>query len=227
MLDRESRDRLVGMIEAFLDEQTTAFKFDEQITQLSSETEDETVHYVVQALWYHYDDCDDHTVVLSKEGWDYSQRLLLLLRSDAELSIERRRRWTSRQAVACLTLLCFLWVAIPTGLGAHLFIVAIPFGAISITISTARRRPSKSEIERLTTLAPFSSTAQVLTVRRNVGGFQKRRYPLSLKRKRIRSAFMDRAYALQAYVFWLIFSPVVLLFQAIPSSDFEVTVVAR
>ena len=51
MLDRESRNRLVGMIEAFLDEQTTAFKFDDQITQLSGETEDETVDHVVQAWW--------------------------------------------------------------------------------------------------------------------------------------------------------------------------------
>ena len=225
MLDHESRDRLAGMIESYLDEKSTAFKFDEEITQLADQTEDETVRHVVHALWYHYDDCVDHTVVLSKEEWNYFQRLLLLLRSDAELSIEHRRHWSWRQAVASLTLLCFLLAAMSLGFGWHLFIVAIPFGIISITISETRRKPSNTEIERLATLVPFDSTAQMLTVRRSVVGFQKRRYPPPLAKKRIRSPFMDRVNAIETTVFWLILSPFVLLSQTLPSSEEKVTVV--
>ncbi len=225
MLDRETRNLLVNSIELYLDERITAFELDEKITQLAAESKDETVHYVVRALWYHYDDCDDHTVVLSKEQWDYFQRILLLLRSDAELNVERRRWWSLRQLIAGLTLLCFLLLAMCIGLGMHLFIVAMPFGIISIILSRTHSKPSKDEQKYLSTLAPFSSVFEILAVGRSVEGFQKRRYPQKLENKRIRSGFLDLAYVFNAIVMCLTFSPFVLLFQMLPNVEEKAAVV--
>ena len=48
--------------------------------------------YVVDALWCHYDDCTDHKVVLSKPAWDYFHRLMLLVKSDAEVQFASTTR---------------------------------------------------------------------------------------------------------------------------------------
>ncbi|MHB0961093.1 MAG: hypothetical protein ACYC0X_21805 [Pirellulaceae bacterium] len=62
-----------------MDEALTAFAFDDEITEIGTATADGTVHFVVDSLWYHYDDCRDHLAGLSKQEWDYFQRLVLLL----------------------------------------------------------------------------------------------------------------------------------------------------
>jgi hypothetical protein len=51
----------------------------------AARTKDETVKHVADLLWYHYDDLEDHKVVASKAEWDFFQRLLLILKSDADL----------------------------------------------------------------------------------------------------------------------------------------------
>lgn len=50
---------------------------------------------------------EDHNVVATKEEWDCFQRLLLILKSDAEIVQETgERKGTVRQAVAAVCLPC-------------------------------------------------------------------------------------------------------------------------
>src|SRR5262249_4022391 len=154
--------------------------------------------HVVPALWHHYDDCRDHKVVLSKEQWDYFQRLMLLLESDAHLDVRECRRWSMTQLLAGIALSAFVLCAFWVGFGAHLFAVAIPFGLASIGLSRLRQRSarhilSSSEVA----LIPFSSISELLAVRRRVPAFSKQAYPASLAARRIRSRSQESVIRLQ------------------------------
>lgn len=223
-VDRKNRDRLADAIHRFLAEKTTAFAFDEEIHDIWDASDDTMVAHVASTLWYHYDDCKDHTVVLSKEEWDYFHRLILLLKSNAHIEVNKSKRWSFTQlgAAICLVLfgLCVLWL----GIGYHLLAVAVPFGFISILLSYCRRRSIPQLTQRERALTPFTSASEILTVRRSVGGFTKHKYPHYLKSKRIRSPLMNTALAIQSYALWIVFSPLVLLFQLFPEADVQTSV---
>ena len=78
------RDALATVVRQFLDGEIGSFKFDDILDDYR-DSRDSAVRFVSLALWYHYDDLEDHKVVASKEEWDFFQRLLLILRSDADL----------------------------------------------------------------------------------------------------------------------------------------------
>ena len=45
-------------------------------------------------IWFHYDDCRDHNIVATEQEWDYFNRLLFLLESDAEGEfVKTRGNW--------------------------------------------------------------------------------------------------------------------------------------
>jgi hypothetical protein len=104
-VDRAGCDALVAAINRYLEGQTTAFQFDEEL--FSVDFKDPMIGHVVGQLWLFYDDCKDHKVRLSKEAWDYFQRLILVLQSDGQIELTRRRRWDFAQLVAVLALLLF------------------------------------------------------------------------------------------------------------------------
>ena len=128
IVDRQKRDVLIGAINRYLDGKTTAFEFDDEIFGI--ESDDPAIH-IVRQLWYFYDDCKDHTVQLAEGHWDLIQRLVLILRSDAQIEISTRRRWDLRSLLAG-ALLLFVYAATWFGFGKQLLALAIPFGVVSI-----------------------------------------------------------------------------------------------
>ncbi len=218
-MDRENRDRLVDAIDRFLNETTTAFQFDEEVHEIRGASDDPTVTHIASSLWYYYDDCKDHTVDLSKEAWDYFQRLILVLQSDAHVEIETHRRWSVTQAGAAIALALFCLCAVWLGIGYHLLAVAVPFGLVSVLLSHWRGRGAPQLSPRQRSLIPFSSIAEILTVRRSVSGFTKHRYPRDLTRERIRSPLTQVALSLQFHAMWLVFSPLILFFQLLPETE--------
>lgn len=218
-VDRENRDRLVDAVGRFLDEKTTAFQFDDEIFNIWDASDNSTVGHVVMSLWLYYDDCKDHTVDLSKEAWDYFQRLILVLQSDAHVEIETHRRWSVTQAGAAIALSLFCLCSVWLGIGYHLLAVAVPFGLVSVLLSHWRGRAAPQLSPRQRSLIPFSSIAEILTVRRSVSGFTKHRYPRDLTRERIRSPLMQVALSLQFHAMWLVFSPLILFFQLLPETE--------
>ncbi len=217
-IDRKARDNLAIVIEAFLAEDFGAFEFDDRINAVADNTDDETVHAVVHLLWFHYDDLKDHTAALSRVEWDYFQRLLLL-RSDSFLRSDRRLRWTGRQAVALAAILAFTAGAFMLGFGWQLLLVTIPLGVVSMALSRWPARDRESDDVDFLRLTPYSSLSELLAVRRTAPGFRKRRYPGAMEARRIRGPIENTLLTIQAGAMWLIFSPVVLSFQALPKAQ--------
>jgi len=223
-VDRKNRDALVAAINRFLDGQTTAFQFDDEIFGIKSD--DPTLSHIVCALWHFYDDCKDHKVQLSKEAWDYIQRLILVLRSEEHVEVSKRRQWDYTQLAAIGGLLLFLYAAYWLGFGMQLLALAIPFGLASIAISRRRAHKATRNVDKTTIiLTPFSSLSELIPLRRSVSAFRKRKYPAGMKPFKIRSPLEETAVKLQSYAAWLFFSPLVLMFQALPMTETETRIV--
>ncbi len=220
MLSRYDRDRLVEVIERYLSDGLTAFQLDEALSDIAARTKDETVKQVADLLWHHYDDVQDHKVVASKEEWHYFQRLLLILKSDAEIVMEPgERRWTARQAVAAVCLALFGLAVARTGFGSHLLLTTIPLGIVSMLLAQWRSRVESKRLHEQTALTPFASVSELLSLRRKLTHFVKARYPARLGSRRIRSPVSAGLMWLHSGVAWLICSPVALACQMMPEPE--------
>lgn len=215
--DRESRAALADTIRQFLDERKTAFEFDEALDPFR-DSRDPTVRFVAQRVWFHYDDCQDHLVAMSKAEWDYFQRLLLLLESDCHITTATVRRWSWTQMVALGCLCGYGWCVWQFGWGEQLLAFAIPFGIVSIAISVlrCRTRPPAPYAE---VLVPFSSFAELSAAYCSARGFRKRRYPQAITTRRIRSRVAEFGLRLRFYSLWLMLSPLPLLVQTFPLTE--------
>ena len=216
MIDRAARNQAISAFEAYLDDQIAAFEFDERLQEI--ESGDRTVNKVIRAAWFHYDDCTDHKVHLSKPEWDYFQRLLLILASDAELSSSHSNRWSGDHLVAWLALVALMGIAIVVGRGWHLILWAVPFGIVSILISLYRRRREPEFEPREVACTPFESLSQIRWFRGQFPDFQKRKYRREVGSRRIRSEAEESFNRALSYCCWLVFSPLVLLIQGCPST---------
>ena len=216
-VDREGRDRLVAVIEQYLDEQTTTPQFVDGISQVRNSTDDPTVDHMAEELCFDYYVCEDHKVALSKEGWDYFQRLILVLKSDAHIEETRTCRWSVTQPIAAISLLLFglsiAWLGFPY----YLFLIA-PLYAVSVLLWHWDGRPVTCASTMDFALVPFASVAELLNVRRRTVRFAKRKYPVRLKSKGTRwpTSMLDAMTLVVAYVGWLALTPLILLLQLLP-----------
>jgi hypothetical protein len=222
-IDRESRDALIEAINAYLDEEIMGFKFDETIDAIRDGTDDKTVHHVVFSLWMFSDDFNDHHVNLNREGWDYLQRLLLLLNSDACIVKESSRTWCETQCLAAKCILLFTYFAAKLGIGLHLLAIAVPFGITSMWINRRRSRRIEASVVKPWRLDPFESFATLSAVRETVPTFKKRRY--SGIDQASHSHVETFGNLLQQFAVWFIFFPLVLLVQMLPQRHSRTRVV--
>ena len=224
MIDRQSRNRLVNAINRYLDGAMTAFAFDDEIFGTLSTSKDATVQHVVRLLWLHYDDCKDHLAGLSKDEWDYFQRLILLLEANAKIERVSHRKWSLRQLVAGLGLIGFGLCAYQFGIGWHLFGFALAFGPLSIALSYWRNRSEMRQARKRLGSAPFSSFPELRAVRKAVAGFSKRKYPAGSKVRSVHSRLMTTVVWFQTCVLWSFISPLILLFQTLPEREMQTRV---
>jgi hypothetical protein len=220
VFSRYDRDALVEVINRYLSDDLTAFKLDDALSEISTRTKDQTVKCVADLLWYHYDDLEDHKVVASKEEWDFFQRLLLILKSDADLVEETgERRWTARQAIAVVCLAVFVVAVAGTGWGSHLFLATVPLGGVSVLLKLWHSSLQEAQLRKQAPLVPFGSVSEMRSVRRKVQSFVKSRYPTRLGSRSIRGPVSEALNWLHFVVVWLLFSPVALLIQAMPERE--------
>jgi hypothetical protein len=223
MTDRKAREQMTKAIRSYMNEEITAFLFDEALFEASTGTKDQTVQSAQKALWFFYDDCTDHKIVATKEVWDYFNRLLLLLESDGELeTIESWRKWHPLQGVAALLLLAFAVLAFRIGFGQHLFAYALPFGPPSMLIAWLNARRLRQTISTSeSALTPFPSVSSLRAARRCANGFMRRRCPKAVTDRTIRDPIIEKLMWVPWSIAWCMFSPVALLFQMLPERESE------
>jgi hypothetical protein len=220
MIDRKAREHMAKVIRSYMDEEIDADHFDFALEDVKSSTGDETVLAVSDFVWFLYGDLT-RKIDVSKEDWQYLNRLLLLLESDGEIEIvEARRERHPLQLIAALLLGLYVVVALQVGFDQQLLIYAIPFGPPSMLIAwlhSRRTRPSKAEVA----MSPFPSISSILATRRRVRGFVRRRYPPSVAARSIAESTIWRLLWIPWSIVWCVFSPVALFFQMFPASKSE------
>ncbi len=220
MVDRAARNEAVAVIDAYLDDQITAFEFDER---LGIDTQDMLVNEITALAWFHYDDCKDHEIVMTAEQWNLFQRLLLLLKSDADVSAppaeSRRRRWDHWLALAgfasCCTLAC--WV----GWNGWLLPLALPFATLAFFIHAHQVRITPVMSVRELACFPFASLGELRQVRRRTPGFVKRRHRPEVAGRVVRGEGWEEMTRLIEFVGLGLLAPLALLGQSLPSSRHE------
>ncbi|MCA9020700.1 MAG: hypothetical protein KDA74_11185, partial [Planctomycetaceae bacterium] len=128
MIDRERRNQLAALIRRYLDGKATAADFEKcQLENYISA--DQAIYHVSLELSYY---SEKAASTLTKQDWDYIQRLLLLLDSDSTVSWQssRLRPWT-RPIAALLFIVCLLLFYF-NGINVHLFLYFIPVGLATI-----------------------------------------------------------------------------------------------
>jgi hypothetical protein len=219
IVDRAARDQTADLLEQYLREEIDAFDLDEGLQKIDDETEDKTLDHVILQLWFFYDDFLDHKVTADKEQWDFLQRLLLLLRSDGTLEERTTRRWTIRQVFALLGAAGFGAYLVTLGVDHTLWFAYIPLGILSMVLARWRSREYRKRWRSTAPLDPFSSLAEILTFRRKLPDFRKRRYPRHLQGRQIWGPVFVALMWLPWIGMWLAFSPLVLLFQSLPEKE--------
>jgi hypothetical protein len=212
-IDRAARARLAEAIRRFVDEQISAFDFDEVVQEYQS-SPDTAVRLVAQAVWYHYDDCVDHMAGLSKLEWDYFQRLLLLLDSESQVEVERVRRWSWTQLPALGCLGALGWCVWRFGWGLHLLAYLVPCGLVSMAMSFLRGRRKPGPYDRV--LTPFSSFAELSAAYRKTVGFVKKRYPRTLKVRKVHSRVAMLGVWLNGFALLTLLSPIITASRCCP-----------
>ena len=205
-------------IRSYMNEEITSDQFDDALAEISRATSDEGVSAVRQELWYVYDDLTDHPIVAYKHDWDYLNRLLLLLSSNAEIAVERS--WCSRpvlpQAISALALAIYGFLVVRSGFaGATFVILALPLGLI--TLGVARLRSWQNRM--LAAIEPFPSVRSLFAVRRSASGFIRRPYPKSLTTRKVRGPVMRVMLWFYEVAIVAVLSPVLLLIQALPQRE--------
>ena len=213
-IDRIARDKLIDLINSYLSEQITAFSLDERLEPFR-DSEDSAVRFVSRAMWYHYDDCDDHLVVATKPQWNFLQRLLLLLASNSTVIEQHHWQWSWTQPIAAILLFGCLYITYLTGWGWHLLVFFVPFGLASIVLSLFRfprieRRPYD------TIVSPFATVQELHSAYKGAIGFKKRQCPEHIASRLIRSPTMSRFYFLKSLVIWAVYAPFPLFAQCFP-----------
>lgn len=209
MINRSARESLIAAIRDYLSEKFCAFEFDERLQKIADASKDQSVRWIVTALWFHYDDVKDHAVILSREEWNYFQRLLLILQSEAELITPCRLDWVPRLTAVAGLIAGFAFLIWDFGLGYYLFLVNVLLGLVFLGVRRILRRKWSTKVERENLQYPFATLAELRLVRRSVPSFRKQRYPSAIKDRRIRHPFagtLMTALSLLVSPMWVLFA---------------------
>jgi hypothetical protein len=222
MTNRTDRDLLISLLNQYISEEITAFELDEYLTELSYNTNDKTVKIVSNFMWHFYDDVKDHTIVASKEEWDLFQRLVLLLESDEELIEMISKKYTIRQMLSLGLLCIFFYAWWKFGYNLKLLITSMLLGGFSIIISAWKEKEEQGKDDIIREIFPFENLHHLMKTRKKITGFKKKKYNRRLRRKSIRNPSMDMFMHLINMLAWLVYSPIVLLFQSMPEKETRV-----
>ncbi|QDT88971.1 hypothetical protein [Gimesia algae] len=221
MIDRERRNQLAALIRRYLEGKADASDF-EKCEYENYKSDDPALYFVAEELPLQL---ENDANALTKQKWDYIQRLLLLLESNSTVlwKASPYRLWT--QPVAEVLLVICLVIALLTGFTFHLFLYFIPIGLASILLAFLQS-PS-SEVRPFEEIVkPFHSIAD-LGIAYESTNFVKQRYPAPAKYRNHSSflGFLGADVSLVLFFLFLICMPAfTLLLLCFPESNCDIKV---
>lgn len=199
-------------IRHYMDEEVTSNDFIQLLQELRSTTQDTTVLAIESELSFCFDDLGDSPIVTPRYGWDYLNRILLLLTSSVEVSVRRVVSWNVGQAVAAVALAVYICLMFRD---ASVWVWAFaPFGLVVAWLNGTRHA---AEMRKAAAVEPFGSFGDLRAVRRTVHNFVRRRYPHHLTARPGR--FANALTWIVSLPFLVIGSPLMLLFQMLPDVE--------
>lgn len=222
-IDRDARDRMAEALEAYLSRQTDNFELDEALMDIAGESADPTIDFVADEVWYCYDDVKRHKVRLTKEGWDFFYRLILLLRSGGQVEITVTRHGSISQGIAAAALAVFIFLVWWGGFDG--FLLAYPLGVVLFVLLSWRTFREPEVNTKVMAMEPFGSMTELMRARRTVRSFEKKRYPDHMKGAGIRSPLLEWLYLPLWALFALQASPLLLPWFLFPDRHTKTRVV--
>lgn len=219
MIVRQDRQKIVDLLQLYMDEKITAFTFDDELCKLYH-SKDHTAAWTAQQLWYYYDDIKDHKIHATKEVWDYFWRLRLLLESEAEIDLFSNRYWQAEQLISFILLGVFVCIACFAGWGWFLAVITLVFGLAGIVLTKFNHNKNQIDIKTY----PFAGFSEIKTVRKRISCFSKSAYPRHLKTRRIRGRFLELKVSMIGYLLMIVFSPFVLLWLSLPQKETHLSI---
>jgi hypothetical protein len=231
-VDRDARERVADSIERFVHEETTAFAFAEAVDDISRNSHDPAVQWVAALVAAEFAGDDFETgdkIEVTKYGWDYLQRLLVLFRSDFDFIAESRWHWSITQLIAAACVGVFAISKLRFGNGPELLGINAVLGIVSMLVAWFRIRRTRWWPAPDKATEPFDNTADLLTVRRTLVGFRKTRYPSHLRIRRPAHASAESSVVANLFIggVWLILAPVPLFGQMFPYREERIRVVVQ
>jgi len=225
MIDRDARDKMVAVIESYMNDEIMAFAFDDALNNI--ETKDEAVKEARAILWFFYDDLKDHKIVANKEQWNLLCRFILFLRSDAELEIKRKYQCTEIQAIALCLIILISLLAWTVGASWILLLAWVGAGIFTWEVDRRFLAPLREQWNGCSTdnieVFPFDSVPNIFRAAKSVPNFHKHRFPQELAKRRIRNTWLEMNIHIPrpillpfVFVGWIIALPCVLLMQLCP-----------
>lgn len=234
MIDRGARDQMAEAIRSYLDGGLTSFQLDDTLGEIADNTEDKTVHCVETVLWFHYDDVKEHKIVATKEQWDFFQRIILLLKSDSEYTLDKiKLHWRWWNLVGLFLSAGFIVTCAKFGIGFEwkLWLIALPFtifGYIFKYIECILRKQSRNADELYNSaLYPFPSFGVLRSIRLSIPHFCKKQYPAFLRNKHIRSHSLQFLFKIFSASMLVVLEPLILIALMVPENESETKFLIR
>ena len=213
MIDREARSAMSEAVQAFLDQKIGSDKFDEMISEIARKSQDQSVGAIRDALWSFYSDTEDHNCVASKQQWGLLNRLRLILASNGEVEWYRTGpRWNIYRTISALCLAGFGTVALYAGFGTIFVTYWIFSGFLTCAVLWVWNRNDRKAWEPEVPLFPFPSIGAILSTRRQVPDFARKRYPKPVAREAKWHARFDEMMVFLRLPLWVTMAPLALLF---------------
>ncbi len=174
---RKDRKRLATALRAFVNSELTLTQLGEEL-HWARDSRDTTVTDVVEQLGEDWEDLVQSPQPLDKSGWDWVQRLLLLLDSNGRIVREHRWHWCHTQLVALATLVVVVCLVLMFGWQWGLWVTA-PATLVSLLLLRIRLRKITRPYQNV--LMPFGTFEQLKRTYDSVPVFRKQRYPFARK----------------------------------------------
>lgn len=183
MIDRQSRDKVLKLLTAYMDGKKRMQSLDLAVFDLEQTTDDELIALAGQIIWLCIDRGNgEKRFEGNRDVWNLLCRLKLLLSSDVEIKLRKTKRWNSIQPIAFFSFIVLFSLLIYVGslqngilFWSYMFLCGLWTWFLSKKHDEALEHFNREEV--MLSRLPFNSFGEILAVRRSVPAFRKTPFP--------------------------------------------------